>query len=75
MEEYGGLRKGNTVIGVTHIPNRKRPCLFIQVGNTLKPLAYFTDEDSATAFWSCFKDFTGVTDERGQEIQTDCQWR
>ena len=46
----GGYRKGELVIGVTHIPNRKRPALYVQKGYIIYPYAYFKDENEANRF-------------------------
>lgn len=56
----GGYRKGELVIGVTHIPNRKRPALYVQKGNTIHPYAYFKDENEASRFMYELGEFLGV---------------
>ena len=46
----GGYRNGERVIGVTHIPNRKRPALYVEKGSTIYPYAYFKSEEEANKF-------------------------
>ena len=57
MKFYGGFKLGDTSIGITHLPDRKRPCLYIQEGGVLYPVAYFTREDFAEKFWEELKRF------------------
>lgn len=47
---FSGYRIGNTTIGITQMPDRKRPCLYVMKGNTLYPVAYFTKEEYAEMF-------------------------
>ena len=49
-ERLAGYRKGNLAIGVTHIPNRKRPALYVEKGSTIYPYAYFKNEEEANKF-------------------------
>ena len=70
MNTYGGLRITDTVIGVTHIPGRKRPCLYIGSDYVVRPLAYFTSEECAKLFWETFKQFMGVAEQT--EPRADC---
>lgn len=37
--------------GVTDIPNRRSPCLFIKRGTVLEPLAYFRSTEHAKRFF------------------------
>lgn len=67
MYLFGGLRRGDVVIGVTHIPNRKRPCLYIGNGNVIRPLAYFANENDALFFWEMFQEFEGVARKKGEQ--------
>lgn len=55
--EYGGYRIGQTAIGITHLPNRKRPVLYVQKGARLFPVAYFNNELAAQEFWKEFERF------------------
>lgn len=50
MMGFNGYRIGNTTIGITQIPDRKRPCLYVMKGNTLYPVAYFTKYEFAEMF-------------------------
>lgn len=50
MMGFSGYRIGNTMIGITQIPDRKRPCLYVMKGNTLYPVAYFTKHEFAKMF-------------------------
>ena len=86
MYTYGGLRIKETVIGVTHIPDRKRPCLYIGSDCVIRPLAYFTSEEAAKLFWNTFQQFMGVADHtepttedcstvEQTEPSTDCGWK
>ena len=52
MKLYGGVRMGDVTLGVTHFPDRKRPCLYYMEGNVLYQLAYFTNENGAEMFWN-----------------------
>lgn len=61
MNLYGGLKRGDIVIGVTHIPDRKRPCLYIGSEYVIRPLAYFKNEADAKYFWETFQQFEGIT--------------
>ena len=47
---FKGYRIGNTTIGITQIPDRKRPCLYVMKGTTLYPVAYFTKAEYAEMF-------------------------
>ena len=47
---FSGYRIGNTTIGITQMPDRKRPCLYVMKGNTLYPVAYFTKYEFAEMF-------------------------
>jgi len=67
MKLYGGIRIGDDVIGITHMPDRKRPCLYYQNGNVIHPLAYFTSDEHADLFWEQLQRFT--------VRQTDCPWK
>lgn len=50
MMRFSGYRIGNTTIGITQMPDRKRPCLYVMKGNTLYPVAYFTKYEFAEMF-------------------------
>ena len=67
MKLYGGIRYGDTAIGVTQLPDRKNPCLYCQEGSVLYPLAYFKNEECADKFWEQLQ--------RMVYRQTDCQWK
>jgi hypothetical protein len=54
---YGGYECNGIAIGVTKLPNRARPCLYVRKGNVLYPLAYFTSEDKAEMFMHEFWTF------------------
>ena len=54
---FGAYKYKDTQIGVTKLPGRKRPCLYVQKKNVIYPLAYFTSEDKAEMFWKVFKMF------------------
>ena len=47
---FNGYRIGNTTIGITQMPDRTRPCLYVMKGNTLYPVAYFTKVEYAEMF-------------------------
>ena len=49
-ELLSGYRKGDLAIGVTHIPYRKRPALYVEKGSTIYPYAYFKSEEEANKF-------------------------
>lgn len=67
MKLYGGIQKGDITIGITHIPDRKRPVLYYQKGSVFYPLAYFTKDEFADMFWEQFQ--------RLVFGQTDCPWK
>lgn len=46
-----GLRRHNITIFTMRIPERKKPCLFIQEDNESCMVGQFKDEESAELFW------------------------
>lgn len=54
--------RGNDVIWITHIPNRKRPILAIGDLHTLKKLASFDSEESANEFMDILSNWFDVGD-------------
>jgi len=41
-------------IGVSEMPDRKQPCLYVMKGNILTPLAYFRSTEKAMEFLEVF---------------------
>lgn len=46
-----GLRRNNISLQTMHIPDRKKPCLFIQEDNIAYMVGQFKDEEAAELFW------------------------
>lgn len=75
--KYHGYRvridgKEEFEIGVTEMPDRKRPCIYIMRGGILYPLAYFRSEERAKEFLEAF-DLTVKASmlSFGQEMKND----
>ena len=64
MSELGGIRRGNEVISITHIPGRKKPCLCIENECTIYPIAYFQSEEYAEKFYKMLLDWLGLEQEK-----------
>ena len=47
----GGYKRGNEAIYITHLPDRKRPCLAIGNGCVIHKIATFDTEEEAEAFY------------------------
>lgn len=50
MEGMISCEKNGVKICITHFPNRKKPCLAVQIDNCLYKVASFNDETSADWF-------------------------
>jgi hypothetical protein len=48
-------------IGVTQMPDRKQPCLYVMEGTILFPLAYFRSESRAKKFLEVLDLFIKIT--------------
>ena len=46
----GFYRRNDIAIGVSHLPNNKRPCLCVQTDNILTKVASFDSERAAALF-------------------------
>ena len=47
-------------IGITYLPNRKKPCLVIGDNYSITKFATFNNELAARAFMDLFADFLGI---------------
>ena len=64
---FNGYRIGNTTIGITQMPDRKRPCLYVMKGNTLYPVAYFIKAGYAEMFSEELDRFIYVLEQGARE--------
>ena len=60
-----GIKDNNTgkVIGVSHMPYRKKLCLTVDDGNVLIKYATFNNEESAEEFMRILAEFMGIENE------------
>jgi hypothetical protein len=45
-----GIKKGDTFIGAMSVPEKKRPALVIQKGNTIKYIGCFSNDSAVEEF-------------------------
>lgn len=57
MSKLGGFKRGDMYIYITHIPQRKNPCLCIGNGNVIQPIAYFQSEEFAEGFYEMLQEW------------------
>ena len=57
-----GIRKGNEVIYITHLPNHKRPVLAIGNGYAIQKIATFDNEEVAEGFCQMLNTWLGLED-------------
>lgn len=51
--------KNGIKIGITHLPNRKNPCLIVQIDNCMYKVASFDDEIKADWFIEILEEMFG----------------
>lgn len=57
----GALTDGKTKIGACHLPDRKKPCLYIETGNEVVVYGTFQNEERAKQFMDKLAQFTRAT--------------
>lgn len=67
MSNLGGLRRGDTVIYITHFPNLKKPVIAIGNGCVISKIASFDSEEAAEVFYAMLCDWLGVKEVDGDE--------
>lgn len=60
--KYGGFKIGDLTIGITHLPDRKKPYMYYQKGVAIYPCASFMSEEKAQEFWKAFGEFVLLMD-------------
>lgn len=56
-KSLGGFKRGCEHIYITHIPQRKEPCLCIGNDNVIQPIAYFISEEFAEGFYEMLQEW------------------
>lgn len=59
----GGIRRGDYVIYVTHLPTHKKPILAIGNGNAMQKIASFDSEEYAGSFYKMLCEWLGLKEE------------
>ena len=57
------IGKADERILITHFPNRKKPCLAVQIGNCIYKVASFNSEETADWFIEIIEEMFGEVEE------------
>lgn len=62
MSALHGFRRGDEVIHITHLPDRKKPVLLVGNGNRTQKIATFDSEEYAEGFCNMLSKWLGIVD-------------
>lgn len=57
MKERYGVESNGIKVYVTHLPNRRKACLCVEVDNMIRPVASFISDGQAEWFLSVMSEF------------------
>ena len=67
-----GIRRGDEVIYIMHLPDLKKPVLAIEYKYVIRKVASFNDEESAELFSAMLNNWLGVENEKdGNDPETE----
>lgn len=72
MSALHGFKRGEEVIYITHLPDRKKPVLLVGNGYCVKKIATFDSEEYAEGFCNMLSKWLGIVDrsEYGERTNT-----
>jgi len=61
------IGKEDERILITHLPNRKKPCLAVQIGNCIYKVASFDSEETTDWFIEIYEELYGLYEKEVEE--------